>query len=54
MFVSPNPIIPWCFANCVLEEDRMGNVKPVKRTANAKVDVAICLLMGVIVMERWK
>ena len=54
VYVSPNPIIPWCFGNCVLEEDRMGNVKPVKRTANAKVDVAICLLMGVIVMERWK
>ena len=54
VYVSPNPIIPWCFANCVLEEDRMGNVKPVKRTANAKVDVAICLLMGVIVMEKWK
>ncbi|MBO5172071.1 MAG: hypothetical protein J6B83_03340 [Bacteroidaceae bacterium] len=54
VWVSPNPIIPWCFGNCVLEEDRMGNVKPVKRTANAKVDVAICLLMGVIVMERWK
>ena len=54
VLVSPNPIIPWCFGNCVLEEDRMGNVKPVKRTANAKVDVAICLLMGVIVMEKWK
>ncbi len=54
MWVSPNPIIPWCFANCVLEEDRMGNVKPVKRTANSKIDVAICLLMGIIVMEKWK
>lgn len=54
VWVSPNPLIPWCFANCVLEEDRMGNVKPVKRTANAKIDVAICLLMGIIVMEKWK
>jgi phage terminase large subunit-like protein len=54
VWISPNPIIPWCFANCVLDEDRMGNVKPIKRTANSKIDVAICLLMGIIVMEKWK
>lgn len=54
VWISPNPIIPWCFGNCVLDEDRMGNVKPIKRTANSKIDVAICLLMGIIVMEKWK
>lgn len=54
LWVSPNPVIPWCFGNCVLDEDRMGNVKPVKRTANSKIDVVIGFLMNIVVMERWK
>ncbi len=54
VWFSPSPLIPWCLGNCVLEEDRMGNVKPVKRTAAAKIDVAIGLLMGIIMMEEWK
>lgn len=54
VWLSSSPLIPWCFGNCVLEEDRMGNVKPVKRTHNAKIDVAICLLMCIKMMEGWK
>ena len=41
---SPSPLWPFEFANCILEEDpRMGNKKPLKRTANAKVDNVQCL-----------
>ena len=28
VFVSDNPMIPYCFGNCVLDEDRLGNCKP--------------------------
>lgn len=41
---SPSPLWPFEFSNCILEEDvRMGNKKPLKRTANAKVDNVQCL-----------
>lgn len=41
---SPSPLWPFEFGNCVLEEDtRYGNKKPLKRTANAKVDNVQCL-----------
>ncbi len=51
LYVSPNPIIPWCFGNCVLTEDRMENVKPVKATSWGKVDVAQCVVMAVIMQD---
>lgn len=54
VFVSENPMIPYCFGNCVLDEDRLGNCKPIKRSQNAKIDIAICLLMGLIMQERLK
>lgn len=42
--LSPSPLWPFEFSNCMLEEDtRMGNKKPLKRTANAKVDNVQCL-----------
>jgi hypothetical protein len=42
--LSMSPLWPFEFGNCVLEEDlRMGNKKPLKRTANAKVDNVQCL-----------
>jgi len=47
---SMNPLLPWCFGNCVLEEDRMENVKPVKRSQNQKVDVAQCCCSCVILL----
>lgn len=39
-----NPIIPYCFENCYLDEDRMGNKKPIKRKENQKIDGAIAIL----------
>ena len=42
--LSPSPLWPFEFSNCMLEEDtRYGNKKPLKRTANAKVDNVQCL-----------
>ncbi len=49
--VSPNPLIPWCFGNAVLTEDRMENVKPVKATEWGKVDIAQCVVMATIMQD---
>ena len=43
---NDNPIIPYCFQNCYVDEDaRTGNRKPLKRKANLKIDGAIVTLM---------
>lgn len=49
--VSMNPLIPWCFGNAVLTEDRMENVKPVKATEWGKVDIAQCVVMACIMQD---
>ena len=55
VFVSNNPLIPWNFANCRIELDRMENAKPVKLVGtSAKIDIVISLLMGIIMQERFK
>jgi phage terminase large subunit-like protein len=40
-----NPIFPYCFGNCYLDEDKMRNKKPLKRKENLKIDAAIASLM---------
>lgn len=40
-----NPIFPYCFGNCYLDEDKMRNKKPLKRKENLKIDAAIAALM---------
>ena len=42
---DPNPITPYCFGNAVLDEDRLGNKKPIKRLQNGKIDSTITNLM---------
>lgn len=43
---NDNPIIPYCFANAYLDEDkRTGNRKPLKRKKNLKIDGCIVTLM---------
>ena len=42
---SDNPITPWCFSNCVIDEDRLGNRKPIKAQQTLKIDGAITCLM---------
>ena len=40
-----NPMVWYCFGNAVLDEDRLENKKPIKRSANEKIDAAITTLM---------
>lgn len=45
--IDDNPITAYCFANCVLIEDQLGNRKPCKKVQNLKIDGAITSLMCV-------
>jgi len=42
---DPNPITAWCFSNAVLDEDKMRNKKPIKKSHNLKIDPVITNLM---------
>ena len=42
---TPNPITAWCFGNCCMDEDKLGNRKPIKGRLSAKIDGAVCALM---------
>lgn len=42
---NKNPMVWYCFGNAMLDEDRLGNKKPIKRTANEKIDATITNLM---------
>lgn len=42
---NKNPINWYCFGNAVMDEDRLENRKPIKRSKNAKIDGAITALM---------
>jgi len=44
--INNNPINYYCFDNAVLDEDRMGNTKPLKRSKNKKIDGVITNLMA--------
>ena len=43
--LNANPINAYCFDNAVLDEDRMENRKPIKRTSAKKIDGVITALM---------
>ena len=45
VFLNDNPINGFCFGNAVLDEDNLENKKPIKRTADRKIDGAITTLM---------
>lgn len=49
-----NPILPYCFGNCYLDEDRMRNKKPIKRKENLKIDGAIASLMTMWLWNHWE
>lgn len=38
---NANPIVPYCFTNAVIDEDRLSNRKPIKKTHNLKIDATI-------------
>lgn len=42
---NQNPIVWYCFGNAMLDEDRLCNKKPIKRSANEKIDATITNLM---------
>lgn len=44
--LDDNPLIGWNIANAVIDVDKMENKKPIKRTANQKVDGIQCILMN--------
>lgn len=46
MKIDSNPINQWCITNCVIDQDSMGNMKPMKITATRKIDGCICILMS--------
>lgn len=41
-----NPIIWYCFGNAMIDEDRLGNRKPIKKTTNEKIDCTITNTMN--------
>ena len=45
IWMNDNPINFYCFGNAVLDEDKLENCKPVKRTHNQKIDGVITKLM---------
>lgn len=47
LWVSRNEVLPWCFSNAILDVDRLDNVKPIKRHANAKVDPVQAIISGI-------
>lgn len=51
---APNPITPYCFSNAVIDEDRLGNKKPIKRLHNLKIDSTITNLMTFHLFNNYK
>lgn len=49
-----SPILPYCFDNCYLDEDRMRNKKPIKRKANLKIDAVIGTLETFWLYNNWE
>lgn len=44
---DPNPINAYCFDNAVIDTDRMGNRKPMKRAENLKIDGCVTAVMAI-------
>lgn len=45
--MNANPINAWCLTNCVIDEDRLENKKPVKASQFRKIDGTITMLMTI-------
>ena len=52
--IADNPITVWMIDNVALDEDNLKNRKPIKKTANKKVDGVITMLMGLGQFMEWK
>lgn len=52
--INNNPINAYCFCNCVIDEDRLENKKPIKVSQFRKIDGAITLLMTLGLMSAYE
>ena len=52
--INDNPINAFCFGNAVLDEDNLGNVKPIKRSQYRKIDGLITMLMCLRLFLDWE
>ena len=52
--LNDNPINTFCLGNCVIDEDNMGNKKPLKVAPNRKIDGVVCVLMTLGMMYTHK
>jgi phage terminase large subunit-like protein len=41
-----HPVLRWCVANTVLEQDAAQNIKPSKKRSTERIDVAVALIMA--------
>lgn len=51
--IDDNPLNEWCFGNCVVAENAFG-CKPEKKSAAAKIDGVIAMLMALRSLIYWK
>ena len=47
IMLNDNPINAYCLSNCYIDEDNLGNKKPVKISRYRKIDGAITMLMDI-------
>jgi len=51
---DPNPITAYCFGNAVMDEDKMENKKPIKRSQYEKIDGAIATIMNFYLFNNYE
>lgn len=51
---APNPITSYCFGNAVMDEDKMENKKPIKRSQYEKIDGAIATIMNFYLFNNYE
>lgn len=47
IMIDENPINTYCLTNCVIDQDRLENKKPIKASRYRKIDGAITMLMTI-------
>ena len=52
--LNNNPINAYCLCNCVIDEDRLENKKPIKVSQFRKIDGAITMLMTLGLMSAYE
>ena len=51
---DPNPITAYCFGNAVMDEDKLENKKPIKRSQYEKIDGAIATIMNFYLFNNYE